>query len=61
MARLPDSLGVLRTREFRLLFGGQAVSVLGDRMVAIALAFAVLEIGGSVSDVGLVLAVGAFP
>jgi predicted MFS family arabinose efflux permease len=61
LARLPDSLGVLRTREFRLLFGGQAVSVLGDRMVAIALAFAVLEIGGSVSDVGLVLAVGAFP
>jgi MFS family permease len=35
--------------------------VLGDRIVAIALAFAVLEIGGSVSDVGLVLAAGAFP
>lgn len=39
-------LGVLRTREFRLLFSAQAVSVLGDRMVAVALAFAVLEIGG---------------
>ena len=61
MARLPDSLGVLRTREFRLLFGGQAVSVLGDRMAIVALAFAVLEIGGSASDVGLVLAAGAFP
>jgi MFS family permease len=61
MARLPESLDVLRTREFRLLFSGQAVSVLGDRMVAVALAFAVLEIGGSVSDVGLVLAAGMFP
>ncbi len=61
MARLPDSLEVLRTREFRLLFGGQAVSVLGDRMAVVALAFAVLEIGGSTSDVGLVLAAGAFP
>lgn len=53
--------GVLHTREFRLLFTAQAVSVLGDRMVAVALAFAVLEIGGSVSDVGLVLAAGTFP
>jgi len=57
----PESLDVLRTREFRLLFGGQAVSVLGDRMAVVALAFAVLEIGGSTSDVGLVLAAGAFP
>jgi MFS family permease len=61
MRRLPESLDVLRTREFRLLFSGQAVSVLGDRMVAVALAFAVLEIGGSVSEVGLVLAAGTFP
>ena len=61
MARLPASLDVLRGREFRLLFSGQAVSVLGDRMVAVALAFAVLEIGGSVADVGLVLAAGTFP
>ena len=50
-------MGVLRLREFRLLFGAQAVSVLGDRMVPIALAFAVLELGGSASEVGLVLAV----
>ncbi len=61
MVRLPENLDPLRTREFRLLFSGQAVSVLGDRMVAVALAFAVLEIGGSVSDVGLVLAAGTFP
>ncbi len=58
---LPEGLEVLHTREFRLLFSGQAVSVLGDRMVAVALAFAVLETGGSVADVGLVLAAGTFP
>jgi MFS family permease len=61
LARLPESLDVLRRREFRLLFGAQAVSVLGDRMVAVALAVAVLEIGGSAADVGLVLAAGVFP
>ncbi len=35
--------------------------MLGDRMALVALAFAVLEIGGSASEVGLVLAAGAFP
>jgi MFS family permease len=54
-------LGVLRRREFRLVLGGQAVSGLGDRMAAVALAFAVLEIGGSASEVGLVLAAGVVP
>jgi hypothetical protein len=39
---LPQSLAVLRLGEFRLLFAGQGVSVFGDRMVAVALAFAVL-------------------
>lgn len=61
VARVLDNLAVLRDRDFRLLLGGQAVSVLGDRIVAVALAFAVLEIGGSPSDVGLVLAAGVLP
>lgn len=61
MPRLPDNLAVLRLREFRLLFAGQAVSVFGDRMVAVALAFAVLEVGGSASAVGLVLACATVP
>ena len=56
-----ESLDVLRTREFRLLFGGQAVSALGDQIVIVALAFAVLEVGGSTSEVGLVLAAGTLP
>jgi predicted MFS family arabinose efflux permease len=58
---LPANLRVLRRRDFRLLFVGQGVSVLGDRMVAVALAFAVLEVGGSASAVGLVLACAVLP
>ena len=54
-------MAVLRGREFRLLFGAQAVSVLGDRMVAVALAFAVLSVDGSASSVGIVLAARTLP
>src|SRR5919107_642420 len=53
--------GVLRQREFRLVFCAHGVSVFGDRMVAVALAFAVLEVGGSASEVGLVLAARMLP
>jgi hypothetical protein len=61
MPRLRESLSVVRRRDFRLLFAGQAVSVFGDRMVAIALAFAVLELDGSATEVGLVLACRTLP
>jgi predicted MFS family arabinose efflux permease len=54
-------MGVLRLREFRLLFFAQAISWLGDRMVGIALAFAVLSLGGSPAEVGLVLAFRLVP
>jgi MFS family permease len=60
-APLGGSLDLLRHRDFRLLFIGQGVSVLGNRMENVALAFGVLEIGGSASDVGLVLAAGVVP
>ena len=61
MGGLPDSLAVLRQRDFRLVFGAFAVSVLGDRMVNVALAFAVLGLGGSATDVGIVLACRTLP
>ena len=61
MKALPESLALLRQRDFRLLFGAQAASVFGDRMVGVALAFAVLELGGSASAVGLVLAARTLP
>jgi MFS family permease len=51
---------LLRHREFRLLFAGQSISAVGDRMVFVALALYVTEIG-SPSDVGLVLAAHALP
>jgi hypothetical protein len=59
--RLPQSLEVPRQRGSRLLFGAEAVSVVGDRMVPVALAFAVLELDGSASQVGLVLACRTLP
>jgi MFS family permease len=52
--------GVLRHREFRLLFLGQTASTIGDRVVMVALALYVTDIG-SPSDVGIVLAAHALP
>ena len=49
-------LGLLRERNFALLFTGQASSWFGDRMVTIAWAFAVLSLGGDARDIGLVMA-----
>jgi MFS family permease len=51
----------LRERRFRLLFLGQAVSLLGDGMIGVALAFAVLEETGSATDLGIVLAARTVP
>jgi MFS family permease len=53
--------GALAERQFRLLLAGGAVSSLGDRLVPVALAFAVLQLTGSVSDLGLVLAAQSLP
>jgi predicted MFS family arabinose efflux permease len=54
MPALRESLGVLRQRDYRLLFGAQAVSLLGDGMVNVALAFAVIGLGGGAPEIGLV-------
>ena len=53
--------GVLRERDFRLVYGAEVVSVLGDGVVPVALAFAVLDLTGSATDLGLVLACRAVP
>jgi MFS family permease len=53
-----SGLSVLRERNFRWFFLGQCASMLGDGMVAPALAFAILGLTGRVSDLGLVLAAG---
>lgn len=59
--RLPELLGALREREFRLLWVGQATSTLGDALVPVAIAFAVLDLTGSASDLGFVLAAHVGP
>lgn len=56
-----EVLGALREREFRLLWLGQATSVLGDALVPVALSFAVLDLTGSASDLGFVLAAHILP
>jgi MFS family permease len=53
--------GPLREREFRLLFTGQSVSRLGSAMAPVALAFAVLDLTGSTTDLGVVLAARQIP
>jgi MFS family permease len=54
-------LGPLVEREFRLLFSGQLVSLLGSAVAPIALAFAVLDLTGSKTDLGLVLTANWVP
>jgi predicted MFS family arabinose efflux permease len=60
-ARLPGSFDALREREFRLLFTAHAISALGDFLVPVALAFAVLDLTGSATDLGLVLTARIVP
>jgi MFS family permease len=53
--------GPLHEREFRLLFAGQLVSRLGSAIAPVALAFVVLDLTGSASDLGIVLAARQIP
>lgn len=54
--RRPGPRGPLRHRDFRLLVTGASVSAFGNAITPVALAFAVLDLGGSASDLGLVVA-----
>jgi len=51
-----ERLGALQERDFRLLFVGTTITTMGDRIAAIALAFAVLDIS-SATALGIVFAV----
>jgi predicted MFS family arabinose efflux permease len=59
--RPPRRFGPLEERQFRLLYAGQAVSLLGDALAPLAMAFAVLELTGSASDLGYVFAAQLVP
>jgi predicted MFS family arabinose efflux permease len=55
------ALGPFRSKPFRLLFSGELVSLLGTAVAPIALAFAVLDLTHSATDLGYVLAAGWAP
>ena len=52
---------VFRSRDFRLLWGGQFVSLLGDQFFLVALPWLVLQLTGDPLAIGSVLAVSAAP
>ena len=56
-----SSFRALRSRAFRLYFGGQVVSASGSFLQQTAIGWLVLELTGSPSDLGLVLAAGGIP
>ncbi len=57
----PGLLQPLRNRDFRLLFGGETISVLGDQFHFVALAWLTLQITGSGLALGTVLMTAAVP
>jgi MFS family permease len=54
-------LRVLRHPDFRFLFLGQSASMVGDRVVVVAIALFVTQTTGSPTDLGLILAAQALP
>jgi hypothetical protein len=52
---------VFRERPFRLLFAARSISLVGDMVVPVALSFALLDLTGSATDLGLVLACRTAP
>ena len=51
--RLPQVFVPLRHRDFRLLWTGQLVSVLGDMIHSVALPFQLLALGGGAVELGI--------
>jgi MFS family permease len=56
LRQLGGKLGALQESQFRLLWLGRVSSCAGDSLIGVALAFAVLEVSGSATALGLVLA-----
>ena len=59
--RLPDALTPLREPRFAWFYAARVTSTAGSTMAPIALAFAVLDLTGSASALGLVLAARTIP
>ena len=58
---MKSSLAPLRERDFRFLFFGRITSLLGSAVAPVALAFAVLDLTGSPTSLGVVLAARMIP
>jgi MFS family permease len=54
-------VGALQERDFRLLFLARSASMFGDSIAPVALAFAVLDLTGSATDLGFVMAARIVP
>jgi len=61
MPGLRQLLRVLRHRDFRLLWLASSASMVGDRIVTVAIALFVVDLTGSATDLGLVLAAYSLP
>ncbi len=61
MRGLRSNLGALEERNFRLLWLGQTGSDVGNGLSFVAIAFAVLQIGGTATDIGIVFAAFFLP
>jgi MFS family permease len=59
--RLRENFGALEERNFRYLWLGQTGSAIGDGLSFVAIAFAVLAIGGSTTEIGIVFAAFFLP
>jgi MFS family permease len=56
-SRFAEALRPLANRPYRLMWMGSTTSSIGDAVVQIALVFAILHVGGTASDIGVIAAV----
>ena len=56
-SRFAGALRPLASRPYRLMWMGSTTSSIGDAVVQIALVFAILHVGGTASDIGVIAAV----
>jgi MFS family permease len=61
MARISVPAVLREEPQYRLLFGSQVLSIIGDRVTSVAMPFAVLSIGGGVADVAITSAAQFLP
>ncbi len=59
--RILPLLGPLGEGPFRMLWVGQTTSAIGDAMIPVAIAFAVIHLGGDAAGIGLVLTAFTVP